>query len=182
MYEHLLRKKLAAFIWYTKHMYEYESLSDLLHKSRFATYATVNEDGSPHNSPMFFIPSAKLDKIYMGTHPDSLHARNITRTGRAFAVIYGITPEGPKGIYFKIENFHEVASDLELAEALLAHNNARKKFAKGPIAIEYYKTPNPQRMYVGDIIEISKNGVERGTDGYLSKDTRHTLEASELIA
>lgn len=162
-------------------MDEYELLSDLLHESKIAIYATVNEDGSPHNSPLFFIPSAKLDKIYIGTHPESLHARNIARTGQAFAVIYGRTSEGLKGLYFKIENFHEVADDLELNEALLAHNNARKKLAKPPLIVEHYKTPNPQRMYVGDIVEISKNAAERGIDGRIIKDTRHILKASELI-
>ena len=172
---------MQILLCYTKHMDEYKSLSDLLNKSRIAIYATVNEDGSPHNSPMFFIPSAKLDIIYMGTHPESLHARNITRTGQAFAVIYGRTSEGLKGLYFKIENFHEVADDIELVKAVQAHNDARKKFAKPPIPVEYYKTPNPQRMYVGDIVEISKNAMERGKGGYITRDTRHTLEASELI-
>ena len=162
-------------------MDKYNSLYDLLDRSRFATYATVNEDGSPHNSPMFFIPSAKLDKIYIGTHPESLHAKNIARTGKAFAVIYGITQEGGVGLYFKIDNFHEANDDIQLGEALKAHNDARKKIAKAPILVEFYKTPNPQRMYVGDIVEISKNGIERSSDGYVTKDTRHIVEASELI-
>lgn len=162
-------------------MEEFNSLADLANRSRIAIYATVNKDGSPHNSPMFFIPSTKLDKIYMGTHPESLHAINIARTGQAFAVIYGSTPEGSAGLYFKIKNFHEVASEIELDNALKAHNNARKKLNKMPLLAEYYKSPNPQRMYVGDIVEISTNSVERSADGHVIKDTRYKLTASELI-
>lgn len=163
-------------------MQEYSSLTDLLYNCRYATYATVNEDGSPHNSPMFYIPDSNLDKIYLGTHPDSLHAKNMARTGQAFAVIFGRLPEGGTGLYFKIEGIHEAADNTELQDALNAHNVARNKIGKKALPIEYYEAPNPQRMYVGNIVEISTNGAKRGDDGRLTKDTRFTIEPSELIA
>ena len=161
-------------------MQDFSSLSEMANTSRYVTYATVNEDGSPHNSPMFYIPSPDFDKIYMGTHPDSLHARNIARTGQAFAVIFGQTLDGGAGIYFKVANFHEV-SESELAYALQAHNIARAKLNKTPLSIDYYQSPNPQRMYVGDIVEISTNGVIRGDDGGLSQDTRDMILPEDII-
>jgi len=160
-------------------MEQFDSLKDLARHSRYATYATVNEDGSPHNSPMFYIPSERFDKLYMGTHPESLHAKNMVRTGQAFAVIFGRTPHGSTGVYFKIENFHEV-SEAELPEALAAHNAARALLGKDALPLEYYQSPNPQRMYVGDIVEISTNDAERGSDGRLAKDVRFVIPASDL--
>lgn len=171
---------VLGYFWYDENMQDYSSLSEMANTSRYVTFATVNEDGSPHNSPMFYIPSHNFDKIYMGTHPDSLHARNISRTGQAFAVIFGQTPEGGAGIYFKIVNFHEV-DESELPRALEMHNGARARLGKAPLLIDYYRSPNPQRMYVGDIIEISTNGVVRGGDGKISRDTRDVISPEDII-
>jgi general stress protein 26 len=162
-------------------MHEFESLKDLLNNSRYAVYATVNEDGSPHNSPLFFIPSDDLKKLYIGTHPDSLHARNFERNGRAFAVIFGQTNEGGKGLYFKLEGMHLTKNKEELEEALNANNQVRAKFGKEPLAIDYYQAPSQQRMYVGDIVEITSNSVERDSQGKLVRDTRSTVDISELL-
>jgi general stress protein 26 len=45
----------------------------------FATMATVNEDGSPHNTPFLFLRAKDLSRIYWGSHPNSLHSKNIVR-------------------------------------------------------------------------------------------------------
>lgn len=161
-------------------MEDFSSIKDLAQNSRYIVLATVNEDGTPHNSPLFYIPSEKLDKIFMGTHPQSLHARNITRSGEAFGVIFGRVPDGGRGIYLKINNFREVSDD-ELPNALHTHNNARSKIGKEPIQIEYYKKTSPQRMYVGDIVEISVNDAVRDDQGRLIQDVRKLIDASQLL-
>jgi len=162
-------------------MQEFTSLKELVTCSLYITYATVNEDGSPHNSPMFYIPDSKLDKIYIGTHPDSLHANNLARTGKAFGVLFGKIPAGGRGVYFKIENFYEVTKE-ELPEALKVHNEARAKISKDAITIDYYQEPNPQRMYGGDIIELSMNDTVRNSQGRLEKDIRRIVELDELLS
>lgn len=159
---------------------EYSNVKELYQESLFATYATVNDDGSPHASPMFYIPSADGTRLYMGTQPDSLHARNMTRTSQAFATVYGRLPAGMRGLYFRLENCHE-AADSELAEALAAHNAARQRIGKPALPREYYETPNPQRMYICDIAEISTNDVMRQPDGFIRKDTRMVISASDLL-
>lgn len=161
-------------------MEAFESLKEMVFSSRYITYATVNEDGSPHNSPMFYIPSEKLDRIYIGTHPGSLHAKNIVRTGQAFGVLFGRVPAGGRGVYFKIENFHEV-TETELPEALRVHNETRARFDKKPLQVEYYQAPNPQRMYVGNIVEISINDAVRNDEGHIVEDVRRVVSVDELL-
>lgn len=152
------------------------ALKELLNTARYITYATVNEDGSPHNSPLFFIPSKGLTTLYIGTHPDSLHARNMVRTGQAFGVIFN----DAGGLYFKLDNCHETVGE-ELDEALAAHNAARAKLNKTALDKSYYEAPNPQRMYICNVIEISTNGVIRDANGHVARDTRDVISARDLL-
>lgn len=160
-------------------MNEFESLKDMVRLSRHIVYATVNEDGTPHNSPMFYIPNATLKKVYMGTHPDSLHAQNIRRTGKAFGVVTGIVSGKGRGLYMRIDHFHEAMED-ELIEALDAHNTARARLGKERLTTDYYQAPNQQRMYVGNIVELSVNDVIRDSQGYIEQDIRCAYNSDEL--
>src|SRR5258708_32021062 len=91
---------------------------ELLSTARHACMATVNEDGSPHNTPFRFLYDPKLEYIYWGSHPDSMHSLNINRTGKIFVVLYDIKEKG--GLYMKCENAHAVNGD-ELKKALEVH-------------------------------------------------------------
>ena len=55
---------------------------------RHAAMATVNDDGTPHNTPFFFLYDKDLSHIYWGSHPEAQHSRNIARTGEVFVVSY----------------------------------------------------------------------------------------------
>jgi len=55
---------------------------ELITTSRHVSIATVNEDGSPHNSPVRFLYDQNFEYIYWGSHPESTHSKNITRTGK----------------------------------------------------------------------------------------------------
>jgi len=161
-------------------MIDYKNLNRIVTGLRFVTYATVNKDGSPHSSPMFFIINAGLTRIYMGTHPDSLHAKNIQRTGQAFATMFEDLGHGD-GLYFKIENFHMAEGEAELNESVQAHNARRSELGKDDLPIEFYKDPNPQRMFVGDIVEISTNDVEKNREGHITIDTRTAIIPEKLL-
>ncbi len=103
---------------------------ELLKTVRHAAIATVNEDGTPHNTPLFLIRSARLDAIYWSSHPDSLHSKNIERTGNIFVVLYEANQGG--GLYIKAVNAHPV-SGSELEVALTVHNNIRADEGKDPL-------------------------------------------------
>lgn len=150
----------------------------LLAKVRHCAIATVNEDGSPHNTPVFFLPDEKLEHIYWASHPESMHSQNIARTGQVFIVIYEAVERG--GLYFKCENAHELSGD-DLVEGLRVHNARRAKEGKGPLTMDYYQPPSTQRMYGTTVTSITIPVSERDINGLVVKDYRHEIRASDLI-
>lgn len=155
-----------------------ERARELLATSRHVALATVNEDGSPHNSPVRFIYHPKLEYIYWGSHPDALHSKNITRTGKVFAVLYDRIEKG--GLYIKAENAHELAGK-ELEGALEIHNSFREKEGVEPLNLDYYTGNSPQRMWGGKVVNLSVNYKEVGSDGHLIKDGRIEINPEDLL-
>lgn len=140
--------------------------------------ATVNQDGSPHNTPYFFMYDDALQHLYWGSHPQSEHSKNVARTGRIFVVLYDGNVRG--GLYFKAENAH-ITKDDELDVALAVHNKARARIGNDPLPREYYEQ-SEQEMYVADITAMWVNAAERNADGRVIRDTRVPVTASDLIA
>lgn len=61
---------------------------ELLATARHATMATVNKDGSPHNTPYYFLYDETLEHLYWASHPESLHSGNVVRSQQIFVVVY----------------------------------------------------------------------------------------------
>src|SRR5690349_15888854 len=99
----------------------------LLNNIKHAAMATVNVDGTPHNTPYLFMRSDNLEELYWGSSPKSLHSQNIARTGSIFVVLYEAHEGG--GLYIKCRNAR-VASGEELERALSVHNKLRQNFAQ----------------------------------------------------
>ncbi len=150
----------------------------LIATSRHVSMATVNEDGSPHNSPVRFLYDPKLEYLYWGSHPESLHSKNITRTGKIFIALYDRIERG--GLYIKADNAHELAGK-ELEEALAIHNTFRVKEGVEPLELSYYKGSSPQRMWGGKITNLWVNYAERDKDGHMIKDGRVEITANDLL-
>ena len=151
---------------------------ELITTSRHISIATVNEDGSPHNSPVRFLYDPKLEYIYWGSHPDSMHSKNIIRTGKIFCALYDRVERG--GVYIKAENAHEL-SDKELEEALKIHNTFRLKEGSDKLELSYYTGDSPQRMWGAKITNFWVNYADRGEDGHLIKDGRIEITAKDLF-
>jgi len=153
---------------------------ELLTSVRHMALATVNEDGSPHNTPLFLIYNDDLSKIYWGSHPDSLHSKNIERTGVGYVVVYDSNTWGKGGLYIKLKKAHCVAGD-ELPEALRVHNKARARFGSSPLDIEYYQGPEGQKMYVADVDKIELFVSHIDEDGHVLKEERVEIDAQGLL-
>ena len=165
----------------TEHAEQIELAKKLLVTVRHAAYATVNEDGTPHNSPLMLIHNEDLTKLYIGSYSDSVHSKNLERTGKAFAVLFDSFTKGQGGIYITGVNAHECFGD-ELVEALRVHNSFRSRYGSQPINIEYYQTAKPsQRMYSIDIAKIEIYSVIRGSDGLVISEARVPVDAKTLI-
>jgi pyridoxamine 5'-phosphate oxidase-like protein len=153
----------------------------LLNTVRHAAYATVNEDGTPHNSPLMFIPNEDLTRLYVGSYCESLHSKNLVRDGRAFVVLFDSFMKGQGGVYITGMHAHECQGD-ELVEALRVHNAVRARYGSDPIDIAYYQTQKPaQRMYSIDVVTIEVYNVVRGDDGLIVSEARVGIEANDLL-
>src|ERR1039458_3055147 len=79
---------------------------ELLKTVEHASMATVNEDGSPHNTPYYFMRSDDLRHLYWGSHPASEHSKNVARTGQIFVVLYDAIKRG--GLFIQANQAHAV--------------------------------------------------------------------------
>lgn len=156
-----------------------ERAKELLTTIRHAAMATVNEDGSPHNTPFKFMHDSALTRIYWGSHPESQHSLNVARTGQIFIAVYDAHERG--GLYIRAEGGHPLR-DEELDEALAVHNALRAAEGKTAIELSYYAGGSPQRMYSADITNLWVLGTERDEQGMLVREYRLEIQASDLVA
>ena len=155
-----------------------EQACDLLKTVMFATMATVNDDGSPHSSPFFVIYDDKLDHIFWGSHPESIHSKNIKRTGEVFFSIYN-SHKYSTGIYIKAINGKSLVGE-ELENALVLHNTFRAKYNKSPIDLSYYIN-GPQQMWSADTVKFWINSRKEDENGRLVEDVRIEVRPQQLI-
>jgi hypothetical protein len=156
-----------------------ERAKELLATANHAAMATVNEDGSPHNTPYFFLIDTSREYLYWSSFPNSMHSRNLERTGQLFVVLYDAMESG--GLYIRADDAHISAGD-KLNVALQIHNEKRLKNGKDVLQSEYFQGDSPQRMYVATIRQFWVNGTERGADGNVTRDLRTEVMREYLLA
>jgi hypothetical protein len=157
---------------------EIERARVLLQTVRHASMATVNADGSPHNTPFLFLHDEKLSKIYWGSHPASQHSGNIIRTGQIFVTIYDAFERG--GLYIRA-NQGRILEGRGLDEALRVHNMFRAQEKKAAIDRSYYEAASSQRMWSATVDGLWVNSSERDEQGLLIKDFRQEIRATDLF-
>jgi hypothetical protein len=150
---------------------------ELLKTVRHATMATVNSDGSPHNTPFFFLHDPRLHYIYWGSHLEAQHSKNVLRTGQIFVVVYDAFERG--GLYIRAEGGC-ILEGKDLEEALRDHNEFRAKEGKSPLKKEYYTGESPQRMWAAKTTNFWINTEERNADGQIIKDYRIEIPREKL--
>lgn len=161
-----------------------DNARQLLQTVRFAAMATVNEDGSPHNTPYFFMYDDTLTHLYWGSHPQSQHSKNVLRTGQLFVVLYDSIAYGPNGnrggLYITAANGH-ITNGAEFDTALAIHNATRARVGKQPIAKEFYDT-SEQEMWCADITKLDVYYQERDpANGLIIWEPRQQITADYLL-
>jgi hypothetical protein len=163
---------------YTDKAKRLERARYLLTTVRHAAMATVGADGSPHNTPYRFMYAPDLSRVYWGSHPNSVHSRNIARTGQLYIVLFEADKRG--GLYIKAEDGHITEGD-ELLDALGVHNAIRKAAGETPIDIEYYQGTSPQRMWSARPTTFWVNGSIKDADEHIIEDIRIEITSQDLL-
>jgi hypothetical protein len=145
-----------------------ERVRELLDTVRHVAIATVNEDGLPHNTPVFAAFDEGLN-VYWSSHPESLHSKNIERTGQVFIVVFDSVGKGG-GLY--IQASAEQLTDSKLDSGLAVFNKARKRLLREQIPREYFLDGSPQRLYRAEPIKIWTNQAERDDQSRVIRDRR----------
>jgi hypothetical protein len=155
-----------------------ERAKQLLKICKHAAMATVNEDGSPHNTPYLFMRDEMLEHVYWGSHPHSVHSKNILRSGQLFIVLYQAEERG--GLFIQAENGHVIEGE-ELRRPLEIHNQLRLSHGQDTLSLDYYSGGSPQRMWTADIKRLWVNGTKRGEDGLIIEDIRTEITTHDLL-
>lgn len=151
---------------------------ELLGTIQHAAMATVNGDGTPHNTPYFFVCSTDLRYLYWGSHAQSQHSLNIIRTGEVFVVLYDAFERG--GLFIRATRAH-MAEGEELKKAILEHNRRRAIHGREALPENYYHENSPQRMYVATTQQFWVNDVVRDPKGFIIQDFRREIHKHELL-
>jgi general stress protein 26 len=152
-------------------------VQEILHNIHHAAIATVNDDGSPHNTPVFMAFDHTLTG-YWSSHPDSVHSRNIAHTNQAFIVLFD-SRQGHGGLFIEataaiIEDTHQ----LQLAYNTLKSLKERTNRTLGPIA-QY--NGNGQRLYMARPMHLWLNMSEKDNRGNIVRDYRYKITQSDLV-
>lgn len=152
-----------------------ERAKELLHTVRHAALATVNQDGSPHNSPVFSTFDEELN-FYWASNPAAQHSQNVARDGRVFVVLFDSVGKGG-GLYVKGQA--TICRGDELTNALIAVNASRKHWVREQVDASYY-IDGPDRLYKAVCQAVWVNITDRSADGLVIREARHQISPDDL--
>lgn len=150
---------------------------ELLKTVRHAAIATVNADGSPHNSPVFSTWDDDLN-FYWASGKDTQHSQNIQRDPRVFVVLFDSMDKGG-GLYMQGEA--RVLEGAELPEALEVVNVQRTALGRAPLTTEYFSGGNPNRLYKAIRRTTWVNVTERDGQGLVTREYRREVTPRDLL-
>ena len=153
---------------------------ELFTKVRHVALATVNEDGNPHNTPLFFALSNDFKQFYFVSRAESLHTKNFIRTGKAFAVIYD-SNEFNGGIYLTLDNGRELQGQ-ELLEAYEIYIARCEQFGIDVLPENFHLQDGGYNLYAGDITKIEIYDFSEDAEGKLKEESRKVVTAKELLS
>lgn len=159
-----------------------DRVRQLLAEIHHVSIATVNEDGSPHNSPVFTGFDENLNAFWASSI-DSLHSQNIVRTGQVFLVVFD-SREGHGGLYIEAQ-----AQPLENPEEARYGYDVLKKLkikVHGKIAdlgdISLFTGGGQQRIYRAQPQRFWVNASTRNAKGVILRDQRFAVTLEQLLA
>jgi Pyridoxamine 5''-phosphate oxidase. len=155
-----------------------ERVRELLMDIHHVPIATVNEDGTPHNSPVFMAFDEELNG-YWASHPFSVHSQNIAREGNVFIVVFD-SREGHGGLFME-GTAHMLSDDQDIRESLELLQETKEGMYGTMGDISLYTGDSPQRIYRFKPTTAWVNESERNKDGVIIRDKRVEIPLSSLV-
>lgn len=156
-----------------------ERAKELLRTIRHVPLATVNEDGSPHNTPVFAAFDVELN-LYWSSHPASVHSQNIARDGKVFAVLFD-SREGHGGLFMQATaKILEDSAAVKQAYELLREAKGSMYGTMGKL--ESYGCNGPQRIYKAIPGQLWINKSERDEHGAIVRDQRYEIAKADIVS
>ena len=149
----------------------------LLGTVRHAAIATVNANGSPHNSPVFSTWDADLN-FYWASGPATQHSQNIARDPRMFVVLFDSMQQGG-GLYMQGRAAELGGTGLEGALKIINAN--RQKWGRQPVTPSDYSGDSPQRLYKATRQATWVNVTERSASGGIVREHRREVAPHDLL-
>lgn len=150
---------------------------ELLTIVRHAALATVNEDGSPHNTPVFATFDEYLN-FYWASDKNAQHSKNVARDGRVFVVLFDSLQKGG-GLYVQAKAHELKGEDVKVG--LEAVNATRARWGRPPVSALLYRGDSPQRLYCADIQKAWVNITEYDEAGQVRKEIRREVTVQDLL-
>ncbi len=149
----------------------------LLAQIHHVAIATVNEDGSPHNSPVFMAFDDQL-RAFWASNQDSQHSRNIARDGQVFLVIFD-GRQGHGGLYIAAQAKPLEGNDIQYGYDCLIKLKGKSYGDIG--GADFFTGQNPQRIYQAEPLTCWINASERNEQGMIIRDKRVEISAQQLL-
>jgi len=151
---------------------------ELVRTVRHVPLATVNEDGSPLNSPVFATFDSTLN-LYWASNADAQHSDNIRRDERVFLVLFDSMEKGG-GLYIEARA-HEISNAAELGIALTVVNKKRTTLGRAEVGAGDFSSDAIQRLYCAVPQKLWVNVSRHDTEGRVVSDQRHEIMLGDLI-
>lgn len=149
---------------------------ELLRIVRHAAIATVNQDGSPHNTPVFSTFAPDLT-FYWASGTRAQHSQNIARDGRVFIALFDSLERGG-GLYVQATaQALEDPADIEAALKIINANRVR--WDRPVVTAKDYQAG--QRLYRATPLTAWVNVTERDSEGQITRETRQTVTSHDLL-
>jgi hypothetical protein len=140
--------------------------------------ATVNHDGTPHNTPVFGAFDVRLN-LYWASSRTANHSRNIARTGQAFIVLAD-TKSGGTGLYFTAY-VDELSQGPDLTRGHFAMTKLTDSLDR-PFAHTIELTGDaPQRLYRARPADLWVNFTTKDSLGRIVRDERIQITLADLL-
>ncbi len=152
---------------------------ELLKTIRHIALATINEDWSPHNTPLFYAIDFDREKIYFASRRTSLHSKNVERTGQGFAVVYD-SNEFKGGIYLKLVDMGLV-SEENLEHALGVFNKKCEECDNDALAPDFHLIEDGYRLYEGSINQVEVYSNKEDENGHIKNEQRKQVALKDLF-